>query len=198
MKFRSACAVLVAALIAGGCLVSEGAFYEPGDIVQDDRAIGVYAVDGERNGRWTVSRSNRNKQAYSVILQEPGAVTEFTGVLFQVNNNLFLDLTQESASGEHREPGGAPTGTEIMRAATSAKRHLVFAVTITKGAVVYRAISREGCRVLLNADGRTRSYVKDGWMILPPAPGVARGVLVKHGGDTRFFDQEGRIEKKKG
>lgn len=36
MKFRSVLALIILTLVAGGCLVSEGAFYDPGDIVQDD------------------------------------------------------------------------------------------------------------------------------------------------------------------
>ncbi len=196
MKFRFA--VFLLALFVGGCLASEGAFYDPGDIVQDDRGIGVYEVKGERDASWTVSRSSRQKQAYSVVLQEPGAVTGFTGILFKVNNNLFLDLSQESASGEHHEPGSAPTMTEIMRSSTAGKRHLVLAVTITDAAVVCRPVSREGCRILLKEDSRARSYIKDGWLILPATAGLARQVLVKHGANPRFFDQETRIIKKRG
>ena len=195
MKFRFVLAVIILSLIAGGCLVSEGAFYDPGDIVQDDRGIGAYEVQGEKDARWTVSRSSKQKQAYSVILQEPGAVTEFIGVLFKVNNNLFFDLSQNSASGQHHEPGSAPTMTEIMRATTAGKRHFVLAVTFADTAVVCRFISREGSRVLSNEDGRTRSYVKDGWLILPATPGLARGVLVKHGANTRLFDAETRVGK---
>jgi hypothetical protein len=196
MKFRSVLAIIIIALITAGCLVSEGAFYDPGDIVQDDRGIGVYEVSGEKNARWTVTRSSVQKQAYSVILQEPGAVTEFTGILFKIDKNLFLDLSQNSASGEHHEPGSAPTMTEIMRGATAGKKHLVLAVTFTDTAVVCRFISREGCRVLLKEDSRMRGYVKDGWLILPPTPGLSRQVLVKHGADPRLFDAESRVLKK--
>lgn len=200
MKLRRLLLLLATGFLLSGCLTSPNPFYADADIVQDERILGDYreppTAGGFQEG-FVVEPNDDQVGRYRVRYTESSYWMTFAATLFRVGGNTFLDIYPESDSGVSRDPGGPPTGTQILRGLTYQRLHLVLRITISDQGVGFSVVRRKELDVLIGRDPSLRQYGRGESLLLPMATPDLRKLLEKIGGDGTVFPKALKLQKPK-
>jgi hypothetical protein len=195
MNFIKSCAlVLPVVLLISGCLTSERAFYQPQDVVTDERLVGTFRQNGDHE-TWQIEKSTPQLPSASPHYRltyrnsENQRTEQYTAVLFQVGTNRFLDLSplfEESAS--------------LLHKITSQPLHLVVKVVVETNLLRVAHVSpkaQTGAGVVARQaphflDPR-HSSAEEPMVRLLPDTAKQREFLMKYGGDSNIFDDVGEF-----
>lgn len=200
MNFRRLLFLLATGFLLSGCLTSTNPFYADADIFQDERILGDYreppTADGFQEG-FVVEPNNDQAGRYRLRYTENRYWMTFTATLFRVSGNTFLDIYPESDSGVYRDPGGPPTGTQILRGLTYQRLHLVARITMSDEGVGFSVVQRKELGVLVGRDPSLRQFARGESLLLPMATTDLRKLLEKIGGDETVFPKPQKLQKPK-
>ncbi len=189
MKALKLCLLAVAVmLIASGCLTSPNAFYTEADVFQDDRIIGDYTVEKAEEGS-SVRKDPDHAGRYVFQYFEQGRKRrwiEFTGTLFKVGTNTFVDLLPWNDSFTDHVPGAPPAGLDIIRNITRQPVHAVVRIAITDKGVAFSLPEKRAVANLVQRNPAFTNYVRDDAILLLPQSSKELRALLEKEGDALF------------
>ncbi|HUD48137.1 MAG TPA: hypothetical protein VMR33_14995 [Candidatus Baltobacteraceae bacterium] len=187
---------IAAAVLLCGCFTSEKPFYQQGDIVTDDRLVGTY--DGGKPYHWEVRKADEGSYDVTVVGVGPNksCLMEFTGVLFRLGTNQFIDLLPVIKACDHTSEGTAPALglIEMLQAATIQPLHLVVKVHIGINEIGVGGLNdqwlqfakQDAEEFFLNWRGPIPPLPR-GPLRMNPDTQLQRAFLVRFGSDTNKF-----------
>jgi hypothetical protein len=181
--------ILPLALILTGCLTSELPFYQDGDIVTDDRLLGSYQADNDQTS-WHIAKSTEKTNGYVVTLISDvrQCPMRFSGVLFQVGTNRFLDLFPLLDACDH-VLGGPPSPIEVLQAIMIQPLHLAIKIDLGTNSLRFAALREERQLELARAKAPGIWNAKGSRLVAGMLPNTKaqRQFLETFGNDTNIF-----------
>jgi hypothetical protein len=179
---------ILGALLLRACLIATHPFYEPRDVVADDRLVGVYA--DETTGITTTISKTTARGRYRAAVKEGGSRSLYQITVFKAGRRTFADITAEKSAVVHTPGESIGPGTQLLQQATRG-RHLVFAIASDKDGVEIGAPSADSLQTLWQAEPTLhRATLEQSVFVLTDATRTLRGVLERHGQGTTLFAQD--------
>jgi hypothetical protein len=151
------------------------------DVTTDKRFeghFGTQATNQNSSARESLFIKLDRDKHYVATYQQGGDWIKIDAVLFKVGTNLFVDISHLADNGAPHNPGGAPSGLDLVRLATRDKTHSAIRVQFVENAVEFQfgygnpvamAISREptlkiklqgeGSVILLDSTDKLRAFL---------------------------------------
>lgn len=189
--------ILLLPLLLVGCLTSTNPFYLEGDIIQDERLIGVYPDENDKTLLISVGADVEHKGRYAVTVDDGPAWITYTGTLFKLGGLTFLDLYASSDSGVRRSGGGPPVPTAILHSLSFQPLHLLLKVTLGTNTISYAALDTRGLSNLVEHERSLVSKINGSALILPLPTADLRKLLLKYGADDNIFNSKATLKKRK-
>ncbi len=182
---------LVPVTLLCGCFTSEQPFYEASDVVTDDRLIGDY---GYKPYHWEIRKGDWRTYDVAVV-GSASCSMKFTGVLFHVGTNTFIDLLPVlEQTCDHSSAGGTPGLIEILQGATIKTFHMVFKVDIRTNEIAVGGVdnknlqfTKEEAREYFANCGGPVDHPPGAALRLYPDTKLERQFLLKYGSNTNIF-----------
>jgi hypothetical protein len=197
VKTTSYCLIVFSlGVLVSGCLTSEEPFYQEGDVVVDDRLVGIYRDvpnQPSQTGQsfWSIEKSIDHQGHYRVAFfsrnETSSCSMKFHGVLFQIGTNRFLDLLPTPEPCDY-VPGSTPSLIEILQEITLQPLHLVVKVCPNTNSLQYAMIDEKGRQAALaKSPGIWDLKRSQGFPRLLPDTRKQREFLARFGSDTNIF-----------
>jgi hypothetical protein len=184
MKFLSVLLAVVSFLLSG-CLTSQEPFALADEKLSDDRLPGTY-LNVEGKAFLDIGKQSEETGRYTVAVfgDNPRCNYGFTGTLFQIGTNRFLDLIPTPEACDH--VAASPPGLiEILQAVTLLPLHMAIKVKTTTNTLEFAFASREGLQYA--AERYPELFSRDELPRMRPNTKNQREFLLKMGGDTNVF-----------
>lgn len=187
--------LLVTALC--GCFQATNKFYLDSDIITDKRFEGRFgsgATNESPSGKQSlVIKLDKNKH-YVATFTEGTRWIKLDAVLFKLGTNLFVDIGHLEDNGSEANPGGGPSGLDLIRIATAQKTHSAIRVQLDKQVVEFQfGYGNPVATTLLKEPQMKMKVQGEGAVLILEPTDKLRAFLAKVGNDNTIFSQKGRF-----
>jgi hypothetical protein len=196
---KTRCRLLAACLFATalcGCFQATNKFYLDSDITTDKRFEGRFRTQGTNQnssaGDSLIIQPDRDKH-YVATYQEGENWIRIDAVLFKSGTNLFVDISHLADNGAPHNPGGAPSGLDLLRLATREKTHSAIRVQFAENGVEFQFAIGNPVVIAISREPTLKMKVQgEGSVILLDSTDKLRAFLGKIGNENSFFQQKAR------
>jgi hypothetical protein len=179
----------LAALVLSACLTGNHPFYSARDAVADDRIVGEY-VDEQTSTATRIARTTVRGR-YRVTLEENGARSLYSAVLFKLGTAVFLDLSAEAVPRVKAPAGTSTPATDILTQLTANRKHVAVRVRIGPTDLSVWAPNPVSMRSFLGAHPELKRTVENEVLVILTQPTeTLRDLLARYGQDRTLFVDE--------